>query len=448
MSSSASKNSTGPDGTLGRITVPLGTLPSRIALAAVAAAILALIWFGVRWQLGNMLGELTLPAQPGAGEVAQLAMSLAPADPLPKWLAAASSRQKGDTASYENSVLLMEDVVRSSPYDYRWWIELGRAYEQAGDAAKAEAAIQQAVALAPTYTFAHWQLGNFYLRNGRPEEAFAQLRRTTEQSMTYREQVFQLAWEYFEKDPAMVERYAAEGPDVRASLALFYARAGSPENAVRIWNTLEPEARDAHRGIAKLITQHLYTKRFYRATLEFARQTGIDREAASGVISNGGFESFIGESKDTLFGWRVNRSDGKLDVAAESAVKAEGARSLRLRFRGYAKPEIYNVVQLVAVEPGTYELTFSIRTEDLRTGGEPLVEVVNANTDEILAASPRFPLGTNDWQRLSVQFVVPEGCEGIVVRTNRVSCGETCPITGTVWYDDFRLQRRTQGGVR
>lgn len=414
----------------------------RIALIGVILAALMFAWFGVRWQVGNMLGELTPPSQPNAMEVAQAAVSLAPRDPLPRWLLAAKMKENFDADNIEGSARVLEEVVRLSPNDYRWWIELGRAYEQAEKPEDAQRALQRAVDLAPAYTFPHWQIGNFYLRQDRSDEAFAQLTKTTEKSIVYREQVFSLAWDYFEKDPAKVEQLAANTPDVRASLALFYAQRGAPKDSLRVWNSLPSEEKEKHPQILTIITQSLYAKRFYRQTLEFSKQSGIDPDATAETIGNGGFEKFIGDAEGTLFGWRINRSDTKLDILTDSAVKTEGLKSLKLTFKAYAKPELYNVTQLVAVEPtARYSLSFMIRTENLRSAGEPLIEIVDANSDTVIAATPRFPLGSNDWQKITVEFVVPQTCEGITVRTTRAACGENCPIFGTIWYDDFKIAR-------
>ncbi len=73
-----------------------------------------------------------------------------------------------------------EKAVSLSPHDYRFWMSLGTAYEQAGDAAKAEQALRRAVALAPAYSYPRWYLGNLLLRNGRYDEAFAELRIASE----------------------------------------------------------------------------------------------------------------------------------------------------------------------------------------------------------------------------------------------------------------------------
>ena len=102
---------------------------TRILLAAAAIGTFVLCWFGVRWQLGNMLGELTRPNDPFAREVAEKAVSLAPGDPVALWLTASTERLNYKNDDTKQSVGLYEDVVRSSPNDYRWWIELARAYE-------------------------------------------------------------------------------------------------------------------------------------------------------------------------------------------------------------------------------------------------------------------------------------------------------------------------------
>ncbi len=412
-----------------------------IVLAAVVAA-LVFVWFGVRWQIGNMLGELTQPVQENSLAIAKAAVDLNPRDPLPRWLLATKLKEEFDEASIAESIKNFEETVRRSPNDFRWWIELGRAYEQAERDEDAEKALKRAVELAPAYTFPQWQIGNFYLRQDRVDEAFAYLTKTTEKSIVYREQVFALAWDYFDKDASRVEQIAANTPAVRVSLAQFYAQRGAAAESLRVWNTIPEEEKAKNPQILKNITDHLYTKRFYRQTVAFARQSGVDPEAQVETISNAGFENFFGESENTLFGWKISRGDGKLEIMPDSTVKSEGQRSLKLNFKGYAKPELYNVTQLVAVQPqGRYRLSFMLRLENLRTGGEPLLEVVDANNDVSIVRSQRYPLGSRDWQQVTLEFTVPEKCDGITIRTARESCGENCPISGIVWYDNFKLER-------
>lgn len=418
------------------------TLVGRLMIGGFVVIALVFGFFAIKWQLGNVIAELTSPTQPNAGQIASVAHSLAPADPMPLWLMASKAKEDFSTEGTQRTVEVFEAVARRSPEDFRWWIELGRAYEQAEQLEKAEAAFNRSIKVAPEYTYPRWQYGNFLIRQGRSEDAFVQLKEATRKSPVYREQVFSLAWDYFEKDASRVEQLAADTPDVRANLALFYAVRSSSENSLRMWNSLDEEKKAEHIATAKIIAQGLHDKGLYRQALEFAKQTGIDSEAEQESISNGGFESGWGKPEDTLFGWRVARTEGRVDISSDSSVKFQGDRSMKINFRQYDKREYYNVTQIVTTQPGArYRLSFMVRTENLKSGGTPLVQVSNIADGTILAATEPFPSGTADWQQYSVEFVAPEGAQGVGIRTARGFCGEQCPIIGVMWYDGFKLER-------
>lgn len=427
--------------------LPLNIINARTAVGRliIAAAVLTALVFGffaVKWQLGNAFAELTLPTQPNAEQIAAIAHSLAPADPMPLWLLATKAKEDFSTGGSQRAVELLNEVVRRSPEDFRWWIELGRAYEQSEQLDRADAAFNQSIEVAPEYTYPRWQYGNFLIRQGRSEDAFVQLKEATRKSPVYREQVFSLAWDYFDKDPARVEQLAADTPDVRANLALFYAVRSSSEDSLRMWNSLSEEKKAEHVRTAKVIAQGLHDKGLYRQSLEFAKQTGIDPEAEQESISNGGFESGLGKPEDTLFGWRVVRTEGRVDIASDTSVKFQGDRSIKINFRQYDSLEYANVWQVVTVQPGArYRLSFMLRTENLRSGGTPLVQVWNIPDGMPIAQTEPFPSGTADWQQYSLEFTAPEGVQGVGIRTARAICGAQCPIVGMLWYDEFKLER-------
>lgn len=418
------------------------SLVPRLILGGVIAVAVVFAFLSVKWQAGNLFAEITSVNDPQAAAVADLATGLSPGDPFALWLKTKLVREEFSMDSIDRSTALTEDIVRLSPDDFRWWVELGRAYEQSEMYDKAEKALRHATELAPEYTFPRWQFGNFLLRRGRTDEAFAELKRATEKSSVYREQVFALAWDYFDKDPARVEMLAGDTPDMRASLAMFYAVRGAAADALRNWNMLSAEQKAENQKMLPIMAQGLFDKLELRESLEFAKEAGIDPEASVGTIANAGFEKHLGHPDETLFGWNIYRGDGKIDINQDSNVKREGNRSLRINFKTYLKPELHNVVQVIALESGaTYRLTFWVRTENLRSAGQPIMQVLNAKDNSVLATSAPFATGTNDWVQVTMDFGVPADSNGVSIRTARAQCVGECPLIGTIWYDDFQLNK-------
>ncbi len=415
-------------------------LPVRIGL--VFSILLALFfgWLTIRWQLGNMLAQLTSPSEANAKEIAQFAVRLSPDDPLSNWLLANSAKEsKSDFGS--NSEKNFETVVKLAPYDFRLWTELARAREQAEDYDGAEKAFVRAVNLAPSYTFPRWQLGNFYLRRNRSDEAFGELKKAAETNNVYRDQVLSIAWDYFNQDTTKLEQIAADSPSIRAGLAKFYASKERAIDSLKIWNTLSEEEKQSNSDAAKVIARALYDKRFYRQAIEFVRQLEIEPDAKAETIQNGSFEKTIGDNREVYYGWRVAPME-KMEIKLDPTQKSEGSRSLRVTFNGYASPTLYNIYQFVAIEPSSkYRLSFRLRTENLKSGGTPELEIYNANDDKSIAVSPAFPVGTNDWQQVKIDFTAPPNAEAVALRTIRAFCGYECPIIGTFWYDDFKLEK-------
>lgn len=384
-----------------------------------------------------MLAERTTPTDESARALARSAADFAPADPLANWLLVS-------TENNSRSKKTLESVVRLAPHDFRWWIEYGREREQAENAAAAELAFQKAVELAPEYTFPRWQLGNFYLRQNRGDDAFRELTKAARNNTLYREQVFSTAWEYFDKDTAKLKEIAGNSPEMLADLAKFYAVKGRPDDSLQVWNSLADEAKRENEAGALVIAQALYEKQSYRAANEFVRQLGIEPDAKNETVQNAGFERPIGDSKSAYFGWKVSPAE-RVDVKLDPAQKREGSRSLRVSLNGYAQPTLYNISQTVTTEPRVrYRLSFWIKTENLKSGGAPNLEIYNTTDGKNIAYSEPFPAGTNDWRQMKIDFTAPENSEAVGVRTTRFYCGENCPIFGTFWYDDFRLERLKQ----
>lgn len=410
----------------------------------VAAVIFAMLfaWFTVRWQIGSMLADLTRPNDVGADRIADASIGMAPANGRGYWLAGSIRRGFFDQESIDSSVGFFAQGARVTPYNYRSWTELGRSYEQAGDATAAEAAFLKGTELAPAFAIPRWQIGNFYLRQGRTDDAARELRLAAEYDSPYREQVFGTVWNVLGSDPQIVERFAADKPDVYAALASFYANKNLPNEALEAWNLIAPEAEPRFRYRIEGITQSLFDKRSFIGALEFSRISGLEPNARVDTLTNGGFESQLRDIQSKpKFDWEVYRVDPKVEVARDQGTFRSGKSSLRVTFRGYGKPPLHSLQQMVAATPGTkFRLQYWIRTEGLRSGSMPYIEILNTE-GALSAVSPPISVGTNEWQEVSIDFTVPDGQQGFLIRTNREPCPGECPIVGVLWFDDFQLTR-------
>jgi len=157
---------------------------------------------------------------------------------------------------------------------------------------------------------------------------------------------------------------------------------------------------------------------------------------------NGGFEAGTTLTRSDSFGWSITSG-----LPAEMAIDSQahsGHHSLRIVFRASTKLNAIRVSQAIVVEPDTqYYFECWARTNDLTTGSPPLITILSATDNAVLATSPPLPTGTNDWQRIALNFKTKPKSDGVIVKISRQPCGEAsvCPIFGTVWYDDFNLQR-------
>src|SRR5262245_16345070 len=154
-------------------------LPVKIGLILLLLAAGVWSYYVVRWYLGNTLAEYFDP-NAGTLAAANWAASMAPDDPLAHWRIGQVTQKTLPLDKQVAAIGEYEKAVSLSPNDYRFWMTLGTAQEQAGNPAQAELALKRAVALAPAYAYPRWYLGNLYLRSGRYDEAFAELRQASQ----------------------------------------------------------------------------------------------------------------------------------------------------------------------------------------------------------------------------------------------------------------------------
>ena len=405
-------------------------------------ALLAILgsWFVARWYVGNTVAEFGPGVEEGGVDMARLATKWAPADPLTHWRLGSLEEKTFSAENMAAAVREYQLAVALSPNDYRYWMELGRALEASGDRDGGEKALRRAVDLAPAYSHPRWYFGNLLLREGKLEEAFGQLGGAAEADYQMRPQVFGLAMQVFGGDVNEIARVATRSPASRLEFAIYLATNKKFDDAMRVWATVSPADRRAQRDLSVELKKSLIGAKQFRHAVEVMRETDSDLPHP-GQFWNGGFENSPAAAGTNSFDWVIHSRPQALisiDPQAHS-----GHSSLRLVFKANNLDKI-PVSQVVVVEPGAhYRFECFVRTDDLSSASTPILVIRDAVDNAILGQAKPVATGTNEWQQVTFDFKTTSEHDGIIIGFDRAACEDAklCPIFGTVWYDDFNLQR-------
>jgi len=420
------------------------TAPMKAIMTLMILLMLVTTWFALRWYVGNTIAEYFHPEDHRL-ETAQLAVGLAPNDPVSHWRLGNLAQTELPPDQIGLVVTEYEKAVSLSPNDYRLWMEFGGALEQAGDFAKAEKALRESVRLAPSYAQPRWYLGNLLLRTDRYDEGFAELRHASEADSKFFPQLFNLAWQLYSDDFGQLQAAVGETPVVRAAFSKYLVSHGRYDEGLRLWGSLTDAEKKENRESADPIISGLIAAQRYHQAMNVWNEVapGPAYDASVGHILDRGFEDNLAHGPGAIFGWQV-QSNSQVQIGIDAGKGHSGSRSLRLYFQVRSHIDTINVSQLVPVKPNTqYDFECYVKTERLESAETPVILIVNA-ADESGLASFGAPNGTNDWQRVALSFKTGEKSEAIRVKMVRNSCAESpvCPIFGTVWYDDFDLKSR------
>jgi hypothetical protein len=330
-------------------------------------------------------------------------------------------------------------VVR--PGDNTLWTQLGNALALSGDTHGALAALVEAQKLAPFSVTINWDIGILLLKHGQREEAFRQLRIATLNRPALFRAAVNLAWQEYGPDCLRVAA-ALEPRNSQESLALAFFFIGADQGSealrlVRGMNTLSNYDR------REFMTELLKAGYFAEGYEVWADGNGrATTNVSRGVVDNGGFED-ADLSHDPSFTWRIDTRSQRW-ISIDSSEKHSGARSLRIDWQGNPSTEDETVSQLLLIDPGGhYRLNFAARAQDLLSGGAPIIQVIDAGQNEKLGQSSRLPLGTSGWEKLNVEFQTTARTRAVRITLRRENCVEAvCPIFGSLWLDDFSLQRQ------
>ena len=412
-------------------TFKIDSLLRRAGLIFVAAAALVGAFFFAKWGFAYSAASRT-----DSIEVADLAVELGPDDPQTHFTAAVLYTKTFSAEDQQRSLAEFEKATALSPNNYLLWLELGKAREHSGDRIGAEGALRKALELAPNYAQVQWTLGNALLRQGKTDEAFAEIRKAAAGDPAFADAAASAAWQILDGDITQVRNAIGDSAQMNAALATLLAGQKRFDEAFDIWNLIPADEKKTLKETGEALFRHLIEAKKYRAAQRVGSQIGHDY--LGDTISNAGFEEALKPQNTGIFEWRI--ADGASPrIGPTEGQKHNGNYSLLISFGAESK-DFRQVSQTVTVEPGkSYELELFYRA-DLKTTAVYKWEIVDASVGKVIASTNAIA-NTAEWTPLQAKLTVPANTDGVIIRLVRDNCeAANCPVSGNIWFDDFTLE--------
>lgn len=336
--------------------------------------------------------------------------------------------------------------IALSPYDYRFPVILAAIKEAQGDRAAAEAALRDALALAPNDREVHWRLANVLLREGKLDESLDGFRITVMTNKTLLPATLDLLWRASRGNVEALATVVGEDVKARLTLAQFLVKQDRVTDAANIFRRMDRNTRLNALESAGVLNTLVGAGSLTVAHELWASLIAEDNGPAPRVW-NGGFEAKILKNF-SQFDWTFGRSE-YASVGIDKSRAHAGAQSLKIDFFGRDTTKLDDEIkQLVVVRPGArYRLEFYVKTEGLVTPEGPRVAVVDKSNTWIATSDP-VAAGSNDWTLMTVEFVAPAAPEAAsavtlsIKRKPKQNLPYDEPTKGVIWFDDFTMKEQ------
>jgi len=392
-----------------------------------------------------------------------LAVSFAPANAEVLAARGRDHLYRADPIRMAEAIQDWQHAVAASPRDYRYWLELGRAYDLNGEVERAETSLQRAVELAPKFFEPRWALANFRLRAGRRAQALDDFKAAIalsggissrpDQAATL--SAYEAINQALDHNLDALRRATPADQISQTYLASYLASNHALDAALEIWRRLSNDDPDTYRSLVfQLLSLTQAAGRFEAEREVWQRFVGVEgRDAGEtsshrNLMTNGGFEqSPLGERYPALadpptgFDWIV-RQHAEVRVERDGSQAHTGAYGLHLTFAAAMRSEFREVSQLIAVEPSRrYRLSYFVKTRRMPSIAL-FIDISDATQPGLFSVRSELPRETSDWREVSLALTTPPAAHALrlTIRSPRLVELNSANL-GEVWLDDFRLER-------
>jgi tetratricopeptide (TPR) repeat protein len=338
------------------------------------------------------------------------------------------------------------------PHATSTWLELAATYESESNDVAARNAFINAKKTYPLSAEVSWRYGNFLLRQGELEPAFAEIRRSVEADPGRAAEAFSRCLRVEPDANVILDRVLPANSTIYMAVMEALALDRQIENALKVWTrivAMHPKIAllDAFQIVMELRENGRASEahKVWEQAVGLAGLAGLEGPRNS-MVWDGGFESDVtGEA----YAWRLPRTPSSAQVGFDNQEKYSGKRSLRVSFDGSADVAFYDVCQTVPAEAGTaYELSGWMKSKDLTTDQGIRIELRPGIPGQT-GATTADVRGTQPWTRFAVVWPgAKENQETQICLRRDASDQEDNKIRGTAWVDDVALTPVPKSGAK
>jgi hypothetical protein len=415
--------------------LPVPRRRSRVLLLALSCALALLVSFlGIR----NALAAHFLGLDTREGY--ERAVRLEPRNPRNWYLLGRSYLYDLEQPDPEKAVGALRQAVELDPYSAEAMLDLAIAYDSEGDAGRARAALAEAQRVYPLSADVSWSFGNFLLRRGDQDAAFAQFYKTLQLDPKRAAEAFSRSLQLQPDVKVVLDRVVPPSPGTYLPILRMLSEAYQMEDAQLVWDKLVGLHSKVPLGDTVIFFDALINRRrAHDAFRLWPEATAMmdnppPPDPSGSLIWDGGFES---GSAGGGFRWRFTPVTRDVQISFDRSEKHGGEQSLRLLFNGRENVNFADACHLFMAEPGKrYLLGGWIKTESL-TSSEGIRFEISQNLTVVLGDEIH---GTQPWTQITLPWTAPvEGGLGKFCLRRKMSDMPGSDIQGAAWLDDVTL---------
>lgn len=324
------------------------------------------------------------------------------------------------------------------------WLDLATAYESEGDIAKARNAFLQAKQAYPLSPDVSWRYGNFLLRQGALETAFAQIKHAVELDPKRGAAAFALCMRVAPDINAVFDLVLPRSQDVYLNVISALTEQRQTDQALIMWSrlaALHPQfaVSESYPLIEALIQkrQMAQAQHVWDQALVFA-SVSRPPDPQDSLVWDGGFESDVAGGG---FAWRYPPFISGVQINLDIREKHSGKRSLRLTFSGLQNVNFSDVCQYVLVQPSTsYRFSAWVRTRSLSTDQGVRFGLHSFSASENAIVWTSDIRGTSPWTQVNLPWTSGKDVQELQLCVNRLPSSQfDAKIFGSAWIDDVVL---------